>query len=115
MNAKNNSFSKYSKKILGNNLMPIIVTVVPFFTIPNMPLPQFITEGNATMNESWHGNGGRLFSGRAYALLMTQIKHKKINPDLLINTTLEFPYSEEPLIGGYFWLCPCGKIRNKKS
>jgi hypothetical protein len=105
LNTKNNVFSKYAKKYLGNNEIPFFVTFIPLFTFPNLLLPQIITEGNATFNESWHNNGGRLYSGRARALLMARLKNNGIDPTMLINTTLEFPYSEEKyLIGGFFWL-----------
>ncbi len=105
INAKDNPLSRTLHQLLGNNAAPVFASVVPFFTYPNIVLPGVFLEGNATFNESTFGNGGRLFSGRARALLMSQLKANQLSATRLINTHLEFPYYEEKyLLGGYFWL-----------
>jgi len=105
MNPKNNAVSCFMKQHFGNNAVPLFVNIVPFFTFPNTTLPTVLIEGNAVLNESWHGNGGRLYSGRAHALLLSQLKSGVITPKRLINSHLSFPYGEEKyIIGGFFWL-----------
>ena len=102
LNPKENIVSKTGHEILGNN--PILfLGLFPIFPIPNVTESPFILEGNAVMNESRFGNGGRLFSGYALAEVVALVKAGKITPELMYNTTLEFPYGEHfYLVGGFF-------------
>ena len=102
LNPKENIISKTGHKVFGNN--PIVfLGFIPIFSIPNETESLFILEGNAVMNESRFGNGGRLFSGYALAEVVALAKAGKITPQLMYNTTLEFPYSEQfYLVGGFF-------------
>ncbi len=103
LNAKNNEISKKLHKYLGNNAAPLFA-VVPFFTYPNIMLPTFMLEGNAVLNESIYGNGGRLLSGRFEALKNQLILDGKFTPTTLINHTTTFPYLEEQYILGGFYM-----------
>ena len=102
LNAKDNFIAKTGHKIFGNN--PILfLGLFPLFSIPNITESAFILEGNAVMNESRFGNGGRLFSGYALAEVVALAKAGKITPQLMYNDTLEFPYGEHfYLVGGFF-------------
>lgn len=102
LNPKENELSRLSHKVLGNNPFSI-VGVLPVFPLPNILESTFMLEGNAVMNESRYGNGGRLFSGYALAETVALAKAGKITPALMYNDTLEFPYGEKPyLVGGFF-------------
>ncbi|CAA6809122.1 MAG: Unknown protein, partial [uncultured Sulfurovum sp.] len=102
LNAKENTLSKISHKILGNSPVSF-VGPLPLFPLPNILENNFILEGNGVMNESRFGNGGRLFSGYALAELVVFANAGEIKPELMINPTLEFPYGEKfYLIGGFF-------------
>jgi len=98
LNPKENFLSKLNHKVFGNNY------ITPFgFPIPNFLENAFILEGNAVMNESRFGNGGRLFSGYALAEVVAMAKAGVIRPELMYNATLEFPYREKfYLVGGFF-------------
>lgn len=74
-----------------------------FVTIPNSLLNPFVLEGNAVLNESWHGNGGRLYSGRFAAQTALQAKAGKITPANMYNSRVEFPYGESYYIQGGFY------------
>ena len=102
LNPKDNFISKTGHKIFGNN--PIVfLGLFPLFSLPNLTESSFILEGNAVMNESRFGNGGRLFSGYALAEVVALAKAGKITPQLMYNDTLEFPYGEHfYLVGGFF-------------
>ncbi len=103
LNAKKSEISKTLHKYLGNNYIPIFAGFVPLWTIPNLMLPTAILEGNAVLNESIYGNGGRLYSGRMLALANNLILNNKITPLTLLNDTLEFPYTESKyIIGGFY-------------
>ena len=102
LNPKENELSRLSHKVLGNNPFSII-GLLPVFPLPNITESSFILEGNAVMNESRYGNGGRLFSGYALAEVVALAKAGKITPELMYNTTLNFPYGEKfYLVGGFF-------------
>ncbi len=102
LNPKKNIISKTGHKILGNNPIAFL-GFLPIFSIPNVTESPFILEGNAVMNESRFGNGGRLFSGYALAEVVALAKAGKITPQLMYNNTLEFPYGEHfYLVGGFF-------------
>ncbi len=95
LNAKNNGVSKALHAVFRNGGL-----TVPWFTIPNIGINSFILEGNAVLNESWHGNGGRLYSGRFLAETLLQVKAGGFTPALMYNTTLRFPYGEHFYVMG---------------
>lgn len=102
LNPKENFLSKTSHKVLGNSPVSFL-GFLPLFPIPNILENSFVLEGNAVMNESRFGNGGRLFSGYALAEVVTLAKAGEIRPEFMINPTLNFPYDEKfYLIGGFF-------------
>jgi len=89
MNVKDNPVSKGLHSVLGNGFL-----MSPFFTIPNFAVHSFLLEGNAVLNESWHGNGGRLYSGRFLAQTLLQVKAGYFTPERMHNHTYFFPYGE---------------------
>lgn len=98
LNAKDNPVSRSLHTVLGNGFL-----FLPFFTHPNIAVNSFLLEGNAVLNESWHGNGGRLYSGRFKAQTLLQAKAGYITPERMHNHTLFFPYGEHHYIqGGFF-------------
>ena len=99
MNMKANSVSQFLHDIFGNGL---VILPVPM-SVPNVTENSFMTEGNAVLNESWHGNGGRLYSGRFKAQTILQAEARKINPAEVYNTKLAFPYGEIAYIQGGFY------------
>jgi len=102
LNPKENALSRHSHRVLGNSPLSF-VGFFPLFPIPNILESSFLLEGNAVMNESRFGNGGRLFSGYALAEVVTLAKAGKITPELMYNQTLDFPYGEKfYLVGGFF-------------
>ena len=102
LNPKENVISKAGHKVLGNNPVTFL-GLFPIFPIPNIMESSFILEGNAVLNESRFGNGGRLFSGYALAEVVALAKAGEITPALMYNSTLEFPYGEKfYLVGGFF-------------
>ncbi len=104
INSKNNEVSKTLHKTLGNNFMPLFVPI-PLFTMPNLLIPTALLEGDAVLNESIHGNGGRLYNGRFKALTNLLILNNKMNKTIFLNDHIDFPYTEEKyIVGGYFML-----------
>ena len=102
LNPKENFISKASHEIFGNSAVAFLGPL-PLFPIPNLTESLFILEGNAVLNESRFGNGGRLFSGYAVAEVVTLAKAGEITPALMYNDTLAFPYGEKfYLVGGFF-------------
>ena len=102
LNPKENFLSKTSHKILGNTPVSFLGPLA-LFPIPNVLENSFILEGNGVMNESRFGNGGRLFSGYALAELVAMARAGEIRPELMYNSTLNFPYGEQfYLVGGFF-------------
>jgi hypothetical protein len=98
LNAKDNPVSRSLHTVLGNGFL-----FLPFFTHPNIAVNSFLLEGNAVLNESWHGNGGRLYSGRFKAQTLLQAKAGYLTPERMHNHTLFFPYGEHHYIqGGFF-------------
>ena len=97
-NVKASSVSQLLHSIFGNGSF-----YIPTFTIPNLTENAFMLEGNAVLNESWHGNGGRLYSGRFYAQTILQAKADKLKAGELYNTKVEFPYGEVYYIQGGFY------------
>lgn len=98
VNVKANYFSRFLHKIFGNSF----IFSLPL-SVPNVLENPFMLEGNAVLNESWHGNGGRLYSGRFKAQTILQAKAGYITPQRTYNTTLYFPYGETYYITGGFY------------
>ena len=98
-NVKGSLVSQSFHYLFGNGafLLP------SFVTIPNTLLNPFVLEGNAVLNESWHGNGGRLYSGRFKAQTLLQAKAQNIIPSYMYNRRLDFPYGETYYIQGGFY------------
>jgi hypothetical protein len=98
LNAKDNAISQSLHTVLGNGGF-----INPLFTLPNFAVNPFILEGNAVLNESTHGNGGRLYSGRFLAQTLLQVKAGHFTPARMHNDTLFFPYGEHYYtMGGFF-------------
>lgn len=98
LNAKDNPISRSFHAVLGNGGI-----FNPLFTLPNHAISPFLLEGNAVLNESWHGNGGRLYSGRFLAQTLLQVKAGHFTPARMYNDTLFFPYGEHfYTLGGQF-------------
>ncbi len=87
-NIKGNVVSKSLHSVFGNGSV-----LVPFLVSPNVMENSFLIEGNAVLNESWHGNGGRLYSGRFKAETLLQAKAGNIKPSYVYNVKLDFPYA----------------------
>ncbi len=102
-------FSQFFHTIFGNH--PIFLQMIS----PNLILPMWLLEGNATFNESRFGNGGRLYSGEQRALFYTLLD-QGITENNIINMTLNFPYGHEKyIIGAYFNLFLSQKYGIKKN
>jgi len=97
MNAKDNAVSRSLHTVLGNGTF-----MTPFFPaiVPNVFESSFMLEGNAVLNESRHGNGGRLYSGRFDALVNAKAKAGYLTPERAYNQTLYFPYGENSYVLG---------------
>ena len=96
-NAKDNFVSQSMFSVFRNGGFAL-----PFFpaTTPNIFESSFILEGNAVLNESWHGLGGRLYSGRYRAMAALHANAGYLTPARLYNSTLNFPYGEGHYIFG---------------
>ena len=102
LNPKENLPSKLTHKLFGNTPFTIL-GFLPLFPLPNITESSFILEGNAVMNESRFGNGGRLYSGYALAEVVALAHADLITPELMYNDTYNFPYGEKAyLVGGFF-------------
>lgn len=90
-NTKDNPVSQGLFKVLGNGslLSPLIPAINP-----NIFESSFILEGNAVLNESWFGNGGRLYNGRYRAMTNIHAQAGLLTPKRLYNATFNFPYAE---------------------
>lgn len=102
VNIKENPLSKFAHNIVGNS--PITgIGPLPIFPIPNIFVGSFILEGNAVLNESRFGIGGRMFSGYALAQTVLLAQEGKLEPAFVFNNVLEYPYREKfYLAGGHF-------------
>ncbi|MEA1918399.1 MAG: hypothetical protein U9N52_01060 [Campylobacterota bacterium] len=99
MNAKDNLISSSLHSVIRNGSLFII----PWFSVPNTFESSFMAEGNAVLNESWHGNGGRLYSGRFKAATLMQAKAGYLTPQRVYNDNLYFLYgSHHYTLGGYY-------------
>lgn len=102
-NPKKSEISRGMHRVFGNT--GVMFLPIPVFTIPNITESPYLYEGNAVLNESWHGNGGRLYSGRFRAETLTQAKAGRILPRRVYNKNLYFPYGDQHyIIGGFFQL-----------
>jgi len=104
LNAKASAVSQQMYGVLGNSFL--LFGIFPVTTVPNVMIPSYLLEGNAVLNESWHGNGGRLYSGRFRAETLMQAKVGNIRPEFLFNQSIyAFPYYDRHyIIGGFFQL-----------
>lgn len=99
MNAKDNLISSSLHSIIGNGTFFLF----PWFSVPNSAEGSFMAEGNAVLNESWHGNGGRLYSGRFKAAALMQAKAGYLTPERVYNDNLYFLYgSHHYTLGGFY-------------
>ena len=98
MDAKNNPVSRNLHRFFGNGFV-----ILPWFTSPNVFESSFLLEGNAVLNESWHGNGGRLYSGRFLATTLMQARAGLLTPERLYNNHLYFDYgTHHYTLGGFY-------------
>lgn len=93
--------SKTVKFYLGNT--PYFYFILPIFVFPNAFIPNSFHEGNAVLNESIWGRGGRLWSGEIRSEVYTQILNGKIGPARFFNSTLDFPLTDHYNYSGYFF------------
>jgi len=98
-NVKGSVVSRTLHLVIGNGSFIIPIPIV----VPNIFENSFMLEGNAVLNESWHGNGGRLYSGRFKAETILQAKAGNINSAYVYNKRLGFPYGEIVYIQGGFY------------
>lgn len=99
-NARDNAVSRALHTVLGNGsfMTPVIPAI-----LPNVFESSFMLEGNAVLNESRHGNGGRLYSGRFDAMVNAQARAGYLTPERAYNQTLYFPYGENSyVLGGHY-------------
>ncbi len=100
LNVKANSISQALYTVFGNGTF---IFPFPYLIVPNVTENPFLLEGSAVLNESWHGNGGRLYSGRFKAQTILQAKAGKIKAADVYNVKLDFPYGERAYIQGGFY------------
>ena len=97
INIKQSTISQVLHSVFGNGL------TFALWTMPNLAVNSFMLEGNALLNESWHGNGGRLYSGRFLAETILQAKAGNITPAKVYNQRLAFPYGDiHYILGGFY-------------
>ena len=98
LNAKDNIISSSLHTVLGNGAF-----FIPWFTLPNGVESSFLLEGNAVLNESWHGNGGRLYSGRFKIATLMQARAGYLTAERVYNDNLFFLYgSHFYTLGGFY-------------
>jgi len=98
INPKDNPVSRTLHTVLKNGFF-----ILPWFTSPNMLESSFLMEGNAVLNESWHGNGGRLYSGRFHIATLMQAKADLLTPERVFNDNLFFLYGTHfYTLGSYY-------------
>lgn len=101
---KSSNINNFIKPVVRNPPVLLLPLGVPMFVHPNQFLPRFVLEGNAVMNESRIGKGGRLQAGKVRAITYALIKDNRIDFKYLLNETLEFPFGNEKYwFGGYFF------------
>ncbi len=103
INPKKNQLSRFVHSIVKNSFINTLI--IPVFPTPNVACSPFNLEGNAVLNESWHQNGGRLYSGIMRAMATTQALAGYITPSRTYNQHLYFPYgTHNYIVGGFFQL-----------
>ena len=111
MNEKDNVVSSSLHSVFANG-----VFFVPWFTVPNLFESSFMAEGNAVLNESWHGKGGRLYNGEFKIEALMQAKAGKLTPELLYNDNYNFLYgSHFYTLGGYYFYYLAKRYGLKKA
>jgi len=110
LNVKGSKISQGLHSFMGNGSI-----LIPMCIVPNIFENSFMLEGNAVLNESWHGNGGRLYSGRFFAQTVLQAKANKLKASELYNSKVEFPYGETVYIQGGFYNYTMAKKHGLKS
>jgi len=102
INAKASMVTQTLDDVLGTSYL--LLWFFPLTSIPNVTISSFLLEGNAVLNESVHGNGGRLYSGRFKAETILQAKAGHINAPFLYNQDIgTFPYYDRHyIVGGFF-------------
>ncbi len=114
LSVNNSGPGKFSQLFLGNNwinflpipikIFPLVTVPLPVLTYPNVAMPDFFLEGNATFNESRFGFGGRLYSGHYRAMFYMMLNKNLLRPDRILMNHVEFPFQREKYIAGaYFW------------
>ena len=114
LSTNNSGPGKFSQLFLGNNwvnflplpikIFPLVTIPLPILTYPNVFMPDFLLEGNATFNESRFGYGGRLYSGHYRAMFYMMLNKNLLRPDRVLMNHVDFPFQREKYIGGaYFW------------
>ncbi len=115
LNAKHNPLSRVAHKIFKNTPVTWLY-FAPLFPLPNLTESPFMLEGNAVLNESLFGNGGRLYSGAFWAMTLTQARAGLITPERLYNDHLFFPYgTHHYIVGGFFQLFLAQKYGIEKT
>ena len=99
LSVKSGTPSRFLKRYFGNILL-FPVYFVPLFVFPNVLMPRFFLEGNATWNESRFGMGGRLYSARLRAQMTALVKAQVLSPSRLINFSYHFPIGFNLYSGG---------------
>lgn len=99
VNLKKNPISSSLHSIFGNGVVFLPLPLI----LPNVAENPLMFEGNAVLNESWHGNGGRLYSGRFKAETIMQAKAGNLKSKYLYNQRLGFPYGDIAYIQGGFY------------
>ena len=86
------------------------------FTYPNYYMPLFLLEGDAVLNESVYGNGGRLYHPHTVALTHILAKEDLLTYSRILNNHYYFPYgSEKYLVGGEFFYYLSQKFGYEKT
>ncbi len=101
LNVKGSSVSRGLHSVFGNSMG--VIVPIPII-MPNFLESSFMLEGNAVLNESWHGSGGRIYSGALKAMTLLQAKADRIHDYNMYNINMEFPYFGDSVyhIGGFF-------------
>ena len=114
LHAREKNSSRFLYKIFGNTFVDFFG--FPLDTLPTTTESNFILEGNAVMNESRFGNGGRLYSGYALASVVSLAHAGEITPALMFNPVMKFPYgSRLYLVGGFYQKFLAEKYGVKKT
>jgi len=98
VNVKGSAITRSLYSVFGNGFV-----FFSYLTVPNIMANSFMLEGNAVLNESWHGNGGRLYSGRFKIETILQAKAGNIIASDVYNEKLAFPYKDiHYILGGFY-------------